>query len=52
MKTLATIVTATVIAFPGLAAAMCDFHEQTVQVTCADGQVYDSETRACVPQTS
>lgn len=52
MKTLATLTTAALIALPSLAGATCSYHEQTVQISCADGQVYDSETRTCVPQTS
>ncbi len=52
MKTLATLATAAFIALPSFAAAACSWHDQTAQVSCAEGQVYDSETRTCVPQTS
>ena len=52
MKILATVATAALIALPGVSAAACSWHEQTVQISCADGQVYDDETRTCVPQTS
>ena len=52
MKILATIATAALIALPGVASATCSWHEQTVQISCADGQTYDQETRTCVSQTS
>lgn len=38
-------------AAPGLAGAACWSGHETV-MSCADGQVYDSETRSCVPVTT
>ncbi|MDJ1009517.1 MAG: adenylosuccinate lyase [Paracoccaceae bacterium] len=53
MKTLLTALALTVL--PGLAFAMgCAGydHTTTAQMSCADGTVYDADTRACVPVAS
>lgn len=53
MKTLATLATVGLMLVPGLAAAACDYmKDQTAQISCADGQTYDTETRSCVATTS
>ena len=52
MKILATLATVALMTGPSFAAASCAWHDQTAQVSCADGQVYDSETRSCVPVSS
>lgn len=53
MKTLATIAAVGLMLVPGVAAA-CQWgmKDQTAQISCAEGQVYDADTRACIPQTS
>ena len=52
MKMFATLATVAVMLVPSIAAA-CPMHEQHVtKISCAAGQVFDEETRSCVPQTS
>ena len=36
---------------PGLAASACIGHTAQT-MTCADGQIWDSETRTCLPNTT
>ena len=50
MKIATLIATIALALSPGLAAAMCSGHP--VKMTCADGQVFDDETRSCVPVTT
>ena len=50
MKYLASLAVALTLV-PGLAAAAC-YDSHTAQISCADGQTYDAETRSCVPTTS
>ncbi len=52
MKTLAILTTAAVMSLPSLAAAACSYHQQSAQISCADGQIYDQETRSCVSASS
>jgi hypothetical protein len=51
MKTTAIALSLMLGLVPGLAAAACSDHSAQT-MSCADGQVYDSETRSCVPTTS
>lgn len=53
MKTIATIITVSLVPLPALAAG-CNWgmKDQTAQISCAAGQAYDEETRSCVPTTS
>ena len=37
---------------PALASAAGCGHETTAQMSCAEGQTWDAETRTCVPTTS
>ena len=51
MKILATFAFAAAMLAPGIAAA-CSMHpEHATNISCAAGQVFDEESRSCVPQT-
>ncbi len=52
MKTVAMLTTAALLSLPSLAAASCWQEQHSAQISCADGQTYDQETRSCVSTTS
>lgn len=51
MKTTALLATLAALLAPGFAAAGCSYHEQTAQMSCAEGSQWDEKTEACVPVT-
>lgn len=53
MKLKATLAALVLAAIPGLAAAACsDMKPAQTAVSCAEGLVWDSQTRTCVPPVS
>ena len=50
MKIATLVATIALTLAPGLAAAACSWH--TTRMSCAEGQVFDDETRSCVPVTT
>lgn len=53
MKLRVTLAALVLAATPGLAAAMCsDMKPAQTAMSCADGMIWDSQTRTCVPPVS
>jgi hypothetical protein len=53
MKLSLTLAALVLSAVPGLAAATCsDMKPAQTAASCADGMVWDSQTRTCVPPVS
>ena len=50
MKIATLVATVALALAPGLAVAECSWH--TTKMSCAEGQVFDDETRSCVPATT
>lgn len=41
-----------IIALPSLAEAACSYGKQRQAMSCAEGSVYDSASKSCVPMSS
>jgi hypothetical protein len=52
MKLTVGLAALALVALPSLAAAGCSYGKQKQAMSCAEGSVYDSASKSCVPTSS